>query len=417
MSPRCSSWTPFTSKFRKTFATNRSGWSEYSTTWMSLFMSRFSFAMFSPFFPIALPMSPSFTTKISLSVASTQSTTVVLVRSWKRATYLIVCSSKTISTMRPQALRMFESPGLSTATAATEKGTPQAAPRSTFVPGNRSRRTSPRAATASGGQFDETTTIFALFAFAARRTSRSPKRTSPVSVATRSARETSITGRFPYRDPVSANRLHIPVVCHHVRDEHDVTDIHGEPLFLEGVVGLVHNRVPRGLDAEDLVDLLNRVRGRLRGIDVGQLEDLREVRALGIDHVALASLPDDCPRDPVDPFDLHRSDLFDEALEFLEGRLARFHDEGARPLLHVPHLALHFLDLAELLHLLLDLGPGDAAGPHPVVIRIGEHAHVHEVGLDRGDVLQRRHLDLRGDLAHLLEVRVSRFHEQFHDRS
>src|SRR5438034_1859630 len=100
MSPRCSSWTPFTSKFRKTFATNRSGWSEYSTTWMSLFMSRFSFAMFSPFFPIALPMSPSFTTKMSLSPASTQSTTVVRVRSWKRATYLIVCSSKTISAMR-----------------------------------------------------------------------------------------------------------------------------------------------------------------------------------------------------------------------------------------------------------------------------------------------------------------------------
>src|SRR5438309_5478081 len=103
---------------------------------------------------------------------------------------------------------MFESPGLSTATAATEKGTPQAAPRSTFVPGNRSRRTSPRAATASGGQFDETTTIFALFAFAARRTSRSPKRTSPVSVATRSARETSITGR-PLRWAPRAPRLRL----------------------------------------------------------------------------------------------------------------------------------------------------------------------------------------------------------------
>src|SRR5438270_894129 len=363
---------------------------------MSLFMSRFSFAMFSPFFPIALPMSPSFTTKISLSVASTQSTTVVRVRSWKRATYLIVCSSKTISTMRPQALRMFESPGLSTAMAATEKGTPQAAPRSTFVPGNRRRRTSPRAATVSGGQFDETTTIFALFAFAARRTSRSPKRTSPVSVATRSARETSITGR-PLRWAPRAPRLRL-----RQRERG-----RGRGLFLERVVRLVHNRVPRGLDAKDLVDLLNRVRGRPRGVDVGQLEDLREVRALRIDHVAVAPLPDDCPRNPVDPFDLHRSDLFDEALEFLEGRLTRFHDEGARPLLHVPHLALHFLNLAELLHLLLDLGPGDAAGPHPVVIRIGEHAHVHEVGLDRGDVLQRRHLDLRGDLAHLLEVRVS----------
>src|SRR5213594_4876544 len=67
---------------------------------MSLFMRRFSLAMFSPFFPIAFPMSPSFTTKMSLSPASTQSTTVVRVRSWNSATYLIVCSSKTISTMR-----------------------------------------------------------------------------------------------------------------------------------------------------------------------------------------------------------------------------------------------------------------------------------------------------------------------------
>src|SRR5467141_53124 len=63
-------------------------------------MRRFSFAMFSPFFPIAFPISPSLTTKISLSQASTQSTTVVRVKSWKRATYLIVCSSKTISAMR-----------------------------------------------------------------------------------------------------------------------------------------------------------------------------------------------------------------------------------------------------------------------------------------------------------------------------
>src|SRR6266699_5307893 len=63
-------------------------------------MSRFSFAIFSPFFPIAFPMSPSLTTKMSLSPASTQSTTVERLRSWKRATYLIVCSSKTISAMR-----------------------------------------------------------------------------------------------------------------------------------------------------------------------------------------------------------------------------------------------------------------------------------------------------------------------------
>src|SRR3989442_12474717 len=45
-------------------------------------------------------MSPSFTTKMSLSPASTQSITVFRVRAWNSATYLIVCSSKTISAMR-----------------------------------------------------------------------------------------------------------------------------------------------------------------------------------------------------------------------------------------------------------------------------------------------------------------------------
>src|SRR5712691_250408 len=99
-SPRCSIGTDLTSKFRKTFATNLSGCSEYSRTWLSLLIRRFSFALFSPFLPIAFPMSPCLTTKMSLSPASTQSTTVVRVRSWNNATYLIVCSSKTISTMR-----------------------------------------------------------------------------------------------------------------------------------------------------------------------------------------------------------------------------------------------------------------------------------------------------------------------------
>src|SRR5438046_2445898 len=88
------------------------------------------------------------------------------------------------------------------------EGHPAGGPQVNVRAGNRRRRTSPRAATASGGQFDETTTIFALFAFAARRTSRSPKRTSPVSVATRSARETSITGR-PLRWAPRAPRLRL----------------------------------------------------------------------------------------------------------------------------------------------------------------------------------------------------------------
>src|SRR6266568_7263690 len=92
---------------------------------------------------------------------------------------------------------MFDSPGAITATAATEKGTPQAAPRSTFVPENRNTRTSPRAFAASSGQFEARTTSFAAFDFVARRTSRNPNRTSPVSVATRRARDMSITAQPP----------------------------------------------------------------------------------------------------------------------------------------------------------------------------------------------------------------------------
>src|SRR5437867_6242499 len=274
---------------------------------------------------------------------------------------------------------MFDSPGLITATAATEKGTPQAAPRSTFVPPKRNTRMSPRFRVASAGQFEARTTSFAFFDFAARRTSRRPKRTSPVSVATRRARGTSITGRPPPRAPqgpapgaeasprfglrhggrfresgrrlvnqvhrtraegdglahdhvlrdavqvvhlardrrteqvmgrdlergagedgglaagdaVAADRLHVAIVRHHVGDQHDVADVDREALLLERVVRLVHDGVARGLDPEDLVDLLNRVRAGPRGVDVREFEDLREVRSLRVDDVSIAALPDD----------------------------------------------------------------------------------------------------------------------------
>jgi len=58
---------------------------------------------------------------------------------------------------------MFDSPGLRTAIAATEKGTPQALPSSAFVPENSYTRTSPRADRTSLGQFEASTTSFAVF--------------------------------------------------------------------------------------------------------------------------------------------------------------------------------------------------------------------------------------------------------------
>src|SRR3972149_6413428 len=63
---------------------------------MSLFILFRRFWTFSPPFPIA----PAFTTNKRRSVVSTQSTTVVLVRSWNRRTYWIVSSVNVISAMR-----------------------------------------------------------------------------------------------------------------------------------------------------------------------------------------------------------------------------------------------------------------------------------------------------------------------------
>jgi len=75
------------------------------------------------------------------------------------------------------------------------------------------------------------------------------------------------------------------------------------------------------------------------------------------------------------------------------------------------------LDLAEFLQLLLEFRPGDAARLHAVIVRIREDPHVHEVRLDRGDVLEGGHLDLGRDLPHPLEIRVTRLDVQLHDRS
>src|SRR3989442_914083 len=233
---------------------------------------------------------------------------------------------------------MFDSPGLITAIAATENGTPHAALKSTFVPENRKRRTSPRSWTASSGQFEARTTSFALFAFVARRTSRSPNRTSPVSVATRRARDMSITGRLPPTVP--------PAPAGEAREPWRPALASGRPsASVARVAACKSGSPPRSRGG----------RGGPRGVDVRELENLREVRAFRVDDVAFPSLLDDRPRDPVDAFDLHCADLLDESLEFLERGLARLDDQGPGLPLHVPDLALDLLGLAEFLEPLLEL--------------------------------------------------------------
>ena len=81
----------------KTFFTNCSGSSEYSTTWMFFPVFSLSLMTCSPFFPTAMLPWPFSTTNTSLSSVSMQSMAFALVICSKRAMYLRVSSVSTIS--------------------------------------------------------------------------------------------------------------------------------------------------------------------------------------------------------------------------------------------------------------------------------------------------------------------------------
>src|SRR2546425_1225424 len=250
---------------------------------MSLLIRRFSFAMFSPFLPIAFPMSPSLTTKMSLSPASTQSTTVVRVRSWNNATYLIVCSSKTISAMRILDGQDVRFPGADHRDGRDGKGHAAGGPKIHV-----------RAAEAEHTDVPEVPSGFHRTIRGEDHELRLLRLRRAKQVMGRDLeRGAGEDGRLAAGDAVAADRLHVAVVRHHVGDQHDVADVDREALLLERVVRLVHDCVARGLDPEDLVDLLNRVRAGPRGVDVREFEDLREVRSLRVDDVSIAALPDD----------------------------------------------------------------------------------------------------------------------------
>ena len=81
----------------KTFITNCSGSSEYSTTWMFFPVSSLSLMTCSPFFPTAMLALPFSTMNTSLSSVSMQSMALVLVTVSKREMYLSVSSVSTMS--------------------------------------------------------------------------------------------------------------------------------------------------------------------------------------------------------------------------------------------------------------------------------------------------------------------------------
>jgi hypothetical protein len=65
-------------------------------------------------------------------------------------------------------------------------------------------------------------------------------------------------------------------------------------------VGLPDDGAPRGLDAQHIVDLEDVVGRDPVVVDVGDLKDPGQVRALGVDDVALRLLPEDGPLDALD---------------------------------------------------------------------------------------------------------------------
>src|SRR2546427_209068 len=280
---------------------------------------------------------------------------------------------------------MFDSPGSRTASAETEKSTPQAAPSSAFVPGNTWIFTPGRARSSASGQFELTTTRRAFRSFAARFALWDPRTTFPVSTATLRARASSITSRPPVSRSGGTRGSRPP-----------------SPASPAGR----RSRSPRP----------RRVRPRLGRIRVRELEDLCEVRALRVDHVPFPPPPDDRAPDPLDPLDPGRLHLFEDLLELLERRLPGLDDEPLHVLCRPPDGPFQFLRGREPTELLLQLRVRHAAGLHPVVVREDQDLHVHEVRLDVRDVLEVRHLDLLGDPPHLVEVLRPLFDVDLHDR-
>src|SRR5206468_147604 len=231
--------------------------------------------------------------------ASTQSTTVVRVRSWNNATYLIVCSSKTISAMRILDGQDVRFPGADHRDGRDGKGHAAGGAEIHVRAAEAEDADVPQIPSGFRGTIrgeDHELRLLRLRRAAdlaqAEAHLAGDRRTKQM-VGRDLERGAGEDRRLAAGDAVAADRFHIAVVRHHIGDEHDVTDVHGQALLLERVVRLVHDGVARGLDPEDLVDLLNRVRAGPRGVDVREFENLREVRSLRVDDVPIAALPDD----------------------------------------------------------------------------------------------------------------------------
>jgi len=60
--------------------------------------------------------------------------------------------------------------------------------------------------------------------------------------------------------------------AHHVRNEHEMTDINEDTLFVQGRLRLVDDRIPGCLDPEDLGDLADVVRAGTGRIHTGNVK-------------------------------------------------------------------------------------------------------------------------------------------------
>ena len=102
---------------------------------------------------------------------------------------------------------------------------------------------------------------------------------------------------------VAAILLDFAFHAHHVRNEHDMPDIHKDTLFVQRRDRLVDDRISRCFDTEYLGDLTDVVGAGPCGVHTHDIKYVFQVGAFSIKYILPGLFPDDDPEDVVDALD------------------------------------------------------------------------------------------------------------------
>ena len=139
--------------------------------------------------------------------------------------------------------------------------------------------------------------------------------------------------------------LDVALGGHQVGHQEDVPDVDLQPLLVEGAHHLPDERLPRGLDAEDLSDFVNVVRYDPLRVDSIHCHDLPQIGARRLDEPLVALLDHGDACDPRDSLQLHVEDLVSQRKECGKVRVLHVHPD------HLPSLVYLDIPLPRLYHL------------------------------------------------------------------